>query len=106
MHTLAGITEAQKRWLYERAALVLYPSVVEGFGIVPFEAAAHGVPVLATRHGSMDETLPEGIPTLDGFDVGRAADTAWTLLHDGEAARRAGRGAARARPAVRLGAHW
>ena len=87
VHTLAGITEAEKRWLYERAALVLYPSVIEGFGIVPFEAAAHGVPVLATRQGSMDETLPAGIPALDGFDVGRAADTAWALLHDVEAAR-------------------
>ncbi len=66
---------------------MLYPSTVEGFGLVPFEAAGHGVPTLATRRGSLDEVLPAGIPTLDGFDVAAAADAAWHLLHDVVAAK-------------------
>jgi GT2 family glycosyltransferase len=84
---LATVSEDEKRWLYRRAALVLYPSTVEGFGLVPFEAAAHGVPTLATRCGGLDEVLPAGIPALDGFDVAAAADTAWDLLHDVVAAK-------------------
>lgn len=85
--TLGSVSEAQKGWLYRHAALVLYPSSVEGFGLVPFEAAAFGVPTLAARRTALEEVLPEGIPTIDGFDVGRAADQAWDLLHDAVAAK-------------------
>src|SRR5262249_44129711 len=46
--TIGAVSEAEKRWLYGHAALVLYPSTVEGFGIVPFEAAGLGVPTLST----------------------------------------------------------
>ena len=65
---------------------MLYPSTIEGFGLVPFEAALHGVATLATRQGSLDEVLPPGIPVLDGFEIGAAADLAWELLHDAAAA--------------------
>jgi glycosyltransferase involved in cell wall biosynthesis len=34
---LGVLTSGEKEWLYERAAVVLYPSTVEGFGLVPFE---------------------------------------------------------------------
>ena len=85
--SLGTVSEAEKRWLYRRAGLVLYPSTVEGFGLVPFEAAGHGVPTLAARRGSLDEVLPAGIPTLDRFDVAAAADAAWHLLHDVVAAK-------------------
>lgn len=80
--TLGAISEAEKRWLYGRAALVLYPSTIEGFGLVPFEAAQHGVPTLATRMGSLDEVLPDDIPVIDAFDISAAASRAWALLHD------------------------
>jgi glycosyltransferase involved in cell wall biosynthesis len=85
--TLGAVTEAEKRWLYRHAALVLYPSSVEGFGLVPFEAAAHGAPTLPTRRGSLAEVLPPGIPALDDFQVSNGADVAWQLLHDPETAR-------------------
>jgi GT2 family glycosyltransferase len=85
--TIGAVSDAEKRWLYRHAALVLYPSAVEGFGLVPFEAAAFGVPTLAARSTALAEVLPDGIPTLDGFDVPQAADQAWDLLHDAEAAK-------------------
>jgi glycosyltransferase involved in cell wall biosynthesis len=85
--TLGAVSEAEKRWLYRHAALVLYPSTVEGFGLVPFEAAGFGVPALCSRRGGLDEVLPPGVPTLDGFAVGPAADGAWDLLHDPVAAK-------------------
>lgn len=80
--SLGTLSEHEKRWLYRRTALVLYPSTIEGFGLVPFEAAEHGVPTLATRRGSLDEVLPRDIPTIDTFAVEPAADLAWDLLHD------------------------
>ncbi len=46
---------------YALAQLVLSPSqVAEGFGRVPVEAQAMGVPVIATALGATDETIVEG----------------------------------------------
>ena len=56
--TLASVTEAEKRWLYRHAALVLYPSSIEGFGLVPFEAAGHGVATLARAGAAWTRCCP------------------------------------------------
>src|SRR5205085_8072545 len=40
---VGAVTETEKAWLLRRAQLVLYPTIYEGFGLVPFEAAEHGV---------------------------------------------------------------
>ena len=84
---LGSLSGAHKRWLLDHASLVLYPTMSEGFGLVPFEAAAHGVPTLSTRQGSLDEVLPTGIPTIDSFDVTAVADQAWRLLTDDDHAK-------------------
>lgn len=80
--TLGSLADAEKQWLMDRAALVLYPSLVEGFGLIPFEAAMAGVPVLSTRQGSLDEILPTDIPTIDDLDLDTATEDAWRLLHE------------------------
>ncbi len=85
--TLGAVSDAEKAWLLSHAALVLYPTLVEGFGLVPFEAAACGVPTLATRQGSLGEVLPADIPAIDVFDASRAADLAWDLLTDDDQAK-------------------
>lgn len=41
------VAEAELRWLYGHARMVLYPSRYEGFGIPVLEAFAHGVPLIA-----------------------------------------------------------
>jgi GT2 family glycosyltransferase/glycosyltransferase involved in cell wall biosynthesis len=49
--------------LYTRCAAVLVPSHSEGFGLPAIEALAHGVPVVASSGGSLNEILgsaPEG----------------------------------------------
>jgi len=79
---LGMISEAEKVWLYSQAGLVLYPTISEGFGLVPFEAAHYGVPCLSTRQGSLVEVLPEDIPVIEEFDPVRAAELAKTLLED------------------------
>lgn len=79
---LGEISEEQKLWLYSKASLVLYPTISEGFGLVPFEAARRGVPTLCTRQGSLDEVLPDGLPTIDDLDLHSATELAYSLISD------------------------
>ena len=79
---LGMISEAEKVWLYQNAGLALYPTISEGFGLIPFEAAHFGVPCLSTRQGSLVEVLPDDIPVIEDFDPVRAAETARALLDD------------------------
>lgn len=85
---VAGVTEAEKAWLYERATLVLYPTVHEGFGLVPFEAADHDVPCLWAAGTSLVEILPGSAAGLEPWDVEQCAGAAITLMRD-ESARAA-----------------
>jgi GT2 family glycosyltransferase len=86
--TLGMVSEPEKAWLYANAGLVLYPTTSEGFGLIPFEAAHHGVACLSTRCGSLDEVLPPDVVTIDAFDVSAAAALARSLLDDSDAAQK------------------
>jgi GT2 family glycosyltransferase len=86
--SLGMVTEAEKSWLYANSGLVLYPTISEGFGLVPFEAAHLGVPCLSTRQGSLDEVLPPELPTIEEFDVASVAELASVLLRDEGAGRK------------------
>jgi hypothetical protein len=77
---LGNVTDGEKVWLLERASLVLYPSVYEGFGIVPFEAAARGTPTLTARFSSVGEVLGPDVRYFESFNAAREAATAWSLL--------------------------
>jgi GT2 family glycosyltransferase/glycosyltransferase involved in cell wall biosynthesis len=85
---LGAVDEAQKEWLLRHAALVLYPSVREGFGLVPFEAAALDTPALTSSLASLPEVLGDEVVCLDGFDPEAGADLVWSFLADPERGRR------------------
>ena len=55
VHRLGAVDEAGKWWLLASADAVLYPSINEGFGLVPFEAATVGTPTLAGTTASLPE---------------------------------------------------
>jgi glycosyltransferase involved in cell wall biosynthesis len=57
VHRWGHISEDEKWWLLRHADAALYPSVVEGFGLVPFEAAAVGTPCLAHDGTAQAELL-------------------------------------------------
>lgn len=79
---LGAISEQEKAWLMNRAAAVVYPSVYEGFGLVPFEAALNGVPCLFAAQSSLAESAPQDTATILPWDPGRSAAAAHALLCD------------------------
>ena len=84
----AAVSEAEKAWLLERAQLVVYPTVHEGFGLVPFEAADHGVPCMWAKGTSLSELLPDATAGIVPWDVGLSADAALELMRDPAVRRR------------------
>jgi len=57
---LSLISDTELADLYKNASALLYPSWYEGFGLPLHEAARFGVPCLASTHGALPETAPEG----------------------------------------------
>jgi glycosyltransferase involved in cell wall biosynthesis len=82
---LGTVSDAERRWLMAHADALVYPTLLEGFGLVPFEAAAAGVPCLYARQSSLAELLPAELATLDGWDLERASARAARLLTDPDA---------------------
>jgi hypothetical protein len=62
---------------------VVYPSVYEGFGLVPFECAQAGVPCLFAAQTSLAEVLPAATATLAPWDEELSAANAHALLAAG-----------------------
>lgn len=60
---LEGLTDAQLRWVYAHARLLLAPSF-EDYGLTPLEAAAFGVPSVSLRAGGYLDTVREGVTGL------------------------------------------
>src|SRR5215469_448370 len=56
--------------LLNRADALVLPSVCEGFGLPGVEAAACGVPVVATTESPLSELLDEGLLAVDPIDRG------------------------------------
>jgi glycosyltransferase involved in cell wall biosynthesis len=79
---LGAVTEAEKAWLLSRARVVLYPTVHEGFGLVPFEAAAHAVPCMWAAGTSLSELLDDEAASLVAWDPVLSADNALALMRD------------------------
>ncbi len=79
---LGPIDELEKAWLMEHAGAVVYPSVYEGFGLVPLEAALSGVPCLFAPQSSLAEMLPGEALTIVPWDPQETAARAHALLED------------------------
>jgi glycosyltransferase involved in cell wall biosynthesis len=79
---LGAVTDEQRRWLYREAAAVAFPSVSEGFGLIPFEAAAAGTPPLVAHVSAMAELLPAELALLLPWDPVASAGRVLAVLHD------------------------
>ncbi|HQN23066.1 MAG TPA: glycosyltransferase [Thermotogota bacterium] len=59
------LSDTQRNTLYQNAALFVSPSLCEGFGITPIEAALFGVPVITTRETSIPEATQNFFITMN-----------------------------------------
>jgi glycosyltransferase involved in cell wall biosynthesis len=79
---LGPVDGAEQAWLYSHARALLYPTINEGFGLLPLEAAAWGLPCLYAPQASLGEFAREAA-TLLPWDVSASADAALAVLSDG-----------------------
>lgn len=79
---LPRVSEAEKTWLLSRAAAVIYPTIHEGFGFLPFEAAQAGLACLCAPVTSLVELLPPDVFTLVPWDAAGSADRVMDVLTD------------------------
>ena len=60
IHAVQDLSDETLSHLYDRAAIFIYPSWYEGYGLPLHEAAAHGTPRIASITGALPETAPMG----------------------------------------------
>jgi len=79
--TMPDVSSGVRTWLLRHASVVLYPTSAEGFGLVPFEAAAMGTPTAHVSFGPLRELIDdEGLPR--DWSVEALADFTERLLTD------------------------
>jgi glycosyltransferase involved in cell wall biosynthesis len=66
---LGVVNDRQKTWLYAHCEAFLFPSLAEGFGLPPLEAAQFGTPLVVARRTSLPEVCPKETVFLDEFDA-------------------------------------
>lgn len=71
--------------LYSGADVFVYPSLYEGFGLPPLEAAACGTPVVTGNGTALPEVLGDAALLVDPTDRGALTDAIRWLLNDGVA---------------------
>lgn len=79
---LARVDEARLGGLYRGAALFVYPSLYEGFGLPPLEAMSAGCPVLVSRTSSLPEICGDAAYYFDPATKGALEQELQRLLAD------------------------
>jgi glycosyltransferase involved in cell wall biosynthesis len=80
---LRGLTDSDLAREYRHAAVFVFPSRLEGFGLPPLEAMAQGCPVVSSTAPSMPEVLGEAPLWFDPDKPEELADTLKNVLSDG-----------------------
>src|SRR5882672_10236637 len=68
--------------LYRLAAVFVFPSLYEGFGLPPLEAMASGTPVVTSNVSSLPEVAGDAALLVDPYDVGSIVDGVRRVLTD------------------------
>jgi glycosyltransferase involved in cell wall biosynthesis len=84
--------------LYRLAAVFVFPSLYEGFGLPPLEAMASGTPVITSNVSSLPEVVGDAALMIDPYEPGAIADAMQRVLDNADLrADLSRRGLARAR---------
>ena len=68
--------------LYRLAALFVFPSLYEGFGLPPLEAMASGTPVVTSNVSSLPEVTGDAAVLVDPYDTASIVDGMRSVLTD------------------------
>ena len=68
--------------VYQGAAVFLYPSVYEGFGMPVIEAIKSGTPAIISEHGALREAGGSGAISVPAFDANKMAEMITKLVED------------------------
>src|SRR4051812_24115674 len=68
--------------LYRLAAVFVFPSLYEGFGLPPLEAMASGTPVITSNVSSLPEVVGDAALLIDPYDPAAIADAMRLVLSD------------------------
>ena len=71
---MAAVDEGIKRWLMRNATMMIYPTIHEGFGLVPFESAELGLACAFASHTSIAELLPSSLALIEPWNADTTAD--------------------------------
>jgi len=81
------VDEADLPHIYNAAAVFVFPSLREGFGLPPLEAMACGVPVISSNATSLPEVVGDAALLVDPRDATEMARLLRGVLSDRELAR-------------------
>jgi len=84
IQALGYVTDSQLEELYQRASILAFPSLDEGFGMPVLDAMARGVPVLTSNVSAMPEVAGDAALLVDPTDVHAIADGLRRLTTDSE----------------------
>ncbi len=79
---LGFVPDATLAALYRLAAVFVFPSLYEGFGLPPLEAMAAGAPVITSNVSSLPEVVGDAALLVDPMDAGAIADALARVLRD------------------------
>jgi glycosyltransferase involved in cell wall biosynthesis len=82
IHLLGPVEPDTKAWLLHNATVMAYPSMDEGFGFPLLEAQAAGLPIVASRAGSIPEVGGDGVHLVGVDDRVGFADALGTVIED------------------------
>lgn len=82
VHFIRAVPHQSMATLYSTSAVLLFPSLYEGFGYPVVEAQLCGTPVVTANTGSLPEVAGQGACLFDPHDVAGMAEAAAELIED------------------------
>ncbi len=75
-------SDGQLKWLYDHAAVYVFPSLSEGFGLPGLEAMTYGCPVASSNATCLPEVYGEAAVYFDPKDIGDMTQAITQVLAD------------------------
>ena len=73
-------SNSEMSYLFENADLFVSPSLLEGFGLTPLEAACHGCPIVVSNIETLVEVTDGKVPTFNPRSEKSIAETILNVL--------------------------